>query len=83
MTTISTKTIWGDYIPFNDAPIHSVIIWGNGIKFLKIGNALPRIPLHKQNPNCFNLNRGTYCVLGTKSKVKVVKQSEDLIMWGD
>ena len=68
------------YITFNEAPIHSIIIWGNGLKFIKLADALPNIGLSKQPPNCFDLQKNHYCTLGSKHKVKISTRIEDFIL---
>ena len=58
---------------FNDIPIHSVFIWGDGLQFIKLSNAIPNVPMRKQAPNCFDLQKHHYCVMSAKHKVKIVK----------
>lgn len=71
------KTIFGTYTTFNEIPIHSVFIWGNGLKFIKLSNAIQGVSLSKQPANCFDLQKNHYCTFGSEHKVKVVKRLED------
>lgn len=71
------KTIFGTYTYFNEIPIHSVFIWGDGLKFLKLADAIPNIGMNKQSPNCFNLQKQTYCTMTAKHRVKLVKKISD------
>lgn len=71
------KTIFGIYTYFNEIPIHSVFIWGDGLKFIKLANAIPDTGMSKQPCNCFNLQTHHYCTMTAKHKVKLVKKIED------
>ena len=61
---------------FNDIPVHSVFVWGDGLQFIKLSNAIPNIPMHKQKPNCFDLQKHHYCVMSATHKVKIVKTAD-------
>lgn len=61
---------------FNDIPIHSVFTWGD-IQFIKLANAIPNVRMHRQAPNCLNLQNNHYCVMSAKHKVKVIKTVDD------
>ena len=78
MTTI--KTIFGEYTTFNDIPIHSVFIWGDGLKFIKLSNAIPDVGMSKQSPNCFDLKKHHYCTMTSEHKVKLIKKLEDFVL---
>lgn len=71
------ETIFGIYTYFNEIPIHSVFIWGNGLKFIKLADAIPDVGMNKQPPNCFDLQKYHYCTMSAKHKVKVVKKISD------
>ena len=71
------KTIFGTYTYFNEIPVHSVFIWGNGLRFIKLANATPDVGMSKQPPNCFNLQKQTYCTMTAKHRVKLVKKLSD------
>ena len=51
------KTIFGTYTYFNEIPVHSVFIWGDGLKFIKLADAIPDVGMSKQPPNCFDLQK--------------------------
>lgn len=68
---------FGNYIRFNEIPVHSVFIWGEGLKFIKLTNAIPNVVASKQPPNCLNLENQHYCVMDAKSPVKLVKNISD------
>ena len=61
---------------FNDIPIHSVFVWGDGLKFIKLADAIPDVGMSKQPPNCFDLQKHHYCVMSAKHKVKIVKTAD-------
>lgn len=71
------KTIFGTYTYFNEIPVHSVFIWGEGLKFIKLTDAIPNVDTSEQPPNCFDLQKQHYCVMGAKSLVKLVKNISD------
>jgi hypothetical protein len=71
------KTIFGTYTYFNEIPVHSVFIWGDGLKFIKLADAIPDVGMSKQPSNCFNLQKQTYCTMTAKHRVKLVKQIAD------
>ena len=58
---------------FNDIPIHSVFVWGDGWQFIKLSNAIPNIPIHNQKPNCLDLQKHHYCTMSAAHRVKLVK----------
>lgn len=58
---------------FNDIPIHSVFVWGDGLQFIKLSNAIPNVPMHTQKPNCLDLQKHHYCVMSATHRVKIVK----------
>ena len=64
-------------VTFNDAPLYSVVMFEDKLKFLKLRDAVPNVPPPKQKPNCFNLDTGHYCVLGANAEVKILKYVED------
>lgn len=66
-----------EYTYFNEIPVHSVFIWGDGLQFIKLSNAIPNVSMHIQKPNCFDLQKQHYCVMGAKSPVKLVKKISD------
>lgn len=72
------KTVFGTYTYFNEIPVHSVFIWGSGLKFIKLANAIPNVGMSKQLPNCFDLQKQHYCTMTAKHKVKLVKQISEL-----
>ena len=51
------KTIYGTYTYFNEIPIHSVFIWGDGLQFIKLSDAIPNVSTKTQKPNCFDLQK--------------------------
>ena len=71
------KTIYGTYTYFNELPVHSVFIWGDGLQFIKLSDAIPNAPMPTQKPNCFDLQKHHYCAMSAKHKVKLVKQISD------
>ena len=71
------KTIFGTYTYFNEIPVHSVFIWGDGLQFIKLSDAIPNASMSTQKPNCFDLQKHHYCVMSAKHKVKLVKQISD------
>lgn len=71
------KTIFGTYTYFNELPVHSVFIWGDGLKFIKLADAIPNVGMSKQPPNCFDLQEQQYCTMTAKHKVKLVKKISD------
>lgn len=71
------KTIFGTYTYFNEIPIHSVFIWGEGLKFIKLADAIPGVGMSKQPCNCFDLQKQSYCTMTAKHKVKLVKKVSD------
>lgn len=58
---------------FNDIPIHSVFVWGDGLQFIKLSNAIPNVRMREQKPNCFDLQKHHYCVMSATHRVKIVK----------
>lgn len=58
---------------FNDIPIHSVFVWGDELQFIKLSNAIPNIPMHRQKPNCLDLQNHHYCTMSATHRVKIVK----------
>lgn len=72
-----SKTIFGTYTYFNEIPVHSVFIWGDGLQFIKLSDAIPNVSTKTQKPNCFDLQKQHYCTMGTKSRVKLVKKISD------
>ena len=71
------KTIFGTYTYFNEIPVHSVFIWGAGLKFIKLANAIPDVGMSKQLCNCFDLQKQTYCTMTAKHRVRLVKKISD------
>ena len=74
---IEFKPYLGTYTYFNEIPVHSVFIYGDGLQFIKLSNAIPNAPMPTQKPNCFDLQKHHYCVMSAKHKVKLVKQISD------
>ena len=66
-----------EYTYFNEIPVHSVFIRGKDLKFIKLTDAIPNVDMSKQPPNCFDLQKHHYCVMGAKSPVKLVKKISD------
>lgn len=71
------KTVFGTYTDFNEIPVHSVFIWGDGLAFIKLADAIPDVSMSKQPPNCFNLKSWDYCTMTAKHKVKLFKKISD------
>ena len=71
------KTIYGIYTYFNEIPVHSVFIWGNGLKFIKLSDAIPDVGMSKQSSNCFNLQNHHHCTMTAKHRVKLIKKMEE------
>ena len=65
------------YMPFNELPNNSVFIWGEGLQFLKLKDAIPDVGMSKQPTNCFDLQKNHYCVMSAKHLCKLVKQPDD------
>ena len=62
---------------FNELPINSVFIWGDGLYFLKLKNAIPGVGMSKQPSNCFDLQKQHYCTMTSDHICKLVKQPDD------
>ena len=75
------KTVYGIYTYFNEIPVHSVFIWGAGLKFIKLANAIHNVGMSKQPSNCFDLQKQRYCTMTAKHRVKLIKKKEDYDSW--
>ena len=59
---------------FNKLPIHSVFIWGEGCKFLKLKDAEVGVGMSKQPTNCLNLQNLHYCTMTSKHSCVLLSQ---------
>ena len=62
---------------FNELPIHSIYIWGDNLKFIKLADAVPGVRVNKQPPNCLDLQTNHYCAMSATHQVKLVKAIDD------
>ena len=60
-------------VTFNELPVNSLFIWGNGLRFFKTKDAVSGVKMSEQEPDCISLSNLHGCVIADKAPCKLIK----------
>ena len=60
-------------VTFNELPVNSLFIWGNGLRFFKTKDAVTGVEMSEQEPDCISLSNLHGCVIAAKAPCKLIR----------